>query len=198
MVVNIGAVAFGHKQFVHDVTPEDGPLDLLVLTRTDVLALTEVASSPVFGNRSPMLHWTIERAEISTKSPQQTAIDGELLAASHLAVEVLPAAIKLIVPNGSNAETQRGRPMNDVVAGLHPLHLPRLDVRWLKRLRINPPPDPRRPQHTRSDRFRHHCGHSRRHHRWSPLGRNTPDATAASTNRGQTPVGTTTPLDEHR
>ncbi len=106
MVVNICAVAFGHKPFIHDVTPDDGLLDLLVLARNDVAALTEVASSVVFGSRSPMLHWKIQRAEISTASTQQTAIDGELIEASHVAVEVLPAAIKLIVPNGSSAETQ--------------------------------------------------------------------------------------------
>ena len=106
MVVNMGAVAFGHKPFVHDVTPDDGLLDLLVLARTDVVALTEVAGSALFGNRSPMLHWKIKRAEICTASTQQTATDGELIAASKVAVEALPAAIRLIVPSGSSAETQ--------------------------------------------------------------------------------------------
>lgn len=109
MVVNIGAVAFGHKAFVADVTPDDGLLDLLVLTRNDVLALAEVASSAVFGNRSPFQHWRVASARIRTAAPQQTAVDGELIDASAVHVEVLPGAVELIVPPAAPAGGFRGR-----------------------------------------------------------------------------------------
>ncbi len=99
MIVNIGAVAFGRKPFVHDVSPDDGFLDLLVLTRNDLIALTEVASSAVFGNHSPLRHWKVRTAQIRTVPSQQVAVDGELIGAPTVDVEVLPAAVRLIVPH---------------------------------------------------------------------------------------------------
>jgi diacylglycerol kinase family enzyme len=98
MVVNTGPVAFGKRPFVHDVTPDDGLLDLLVLERHDLVALTEVASSALFGNRSPMQHWKVKSVQICTEPAQETAVDGELIHAASLDIEVLPAAVKLIVP----------------------------------------------------------------------------------------------------
>ena len=98
MVVNTGPVAFGKRPFAHAVSPDDGLLDLLVLDRKDLVALTEVASSALFGTRSPMQHWKARSVQICTAPTQQTAVDGELVDAPTLDIEVLPGALKLVVP----------------------------------------------------------------------------------------------------
>ena len=68
---------------------------------------------------------------------------------------------------------------------------------WLSRSSHQPPPAPRRPQHSRTNRFRRHCGHPRRHHRGSRMGATHPRQLHRRLAH-QTPVGTTTQYEHRR
>jgi diacylglycerol kinase (ATP) len=103
MIINIGAIAFGHRPFAKGLAPDDGLLDVLVLTRNDIIALGEVASSVVLGNPSPMQHWQVKTAEIRTVPPLAMSADGELIENSPAQVQVLPKAVKVIVPASSTS-----------------------------------------------------------------------------------------------
>ena len=98
LVVNIGAVAFGRKALVHDLAPDDSYLDLLILTRRDTVALAEVASSVVLGNRTPMLHWRMKKVVIHTNPKQRLALDGEVVEDTPAVIEVQPHAVNVVVP----------------------------------------------------------------------------------------------------
>jgi len=96
LVVNSGAVAFGNRPIAHNISLDDGLLDVLVLTRNDIIALTEVASSVVFGNRTPMLHWQVKSAQITTSQPLAMSVDGELIENTPADIDVLPGAVQVL------------------------------------------------------------------------------------------------------
>lgn len=99
LIVNIGAVAFGHKAIVHDCVPDDGLLDLLILTRNDAVAIAEVAMSAFLGNQTPMLHRRMKQATIRALPDQHMALDGELLERTPAVVEVVPGVVQIVVPS---------------------------------------------------------------------------------------------------
>jgi diacylglycerol kinase family enzyme len=98
MVINTGAVAFGHRPLAKGIAPDDGLLDVLVLTRNDLVALGEGASSAFFGNPTPMHHWQVKSAVIHTDPPQAMSVDGELIENSPAHIQIVPQAVKVIVP----------------------------------------------------------------------------------------------------
>ncbi len=98
LIVNMGAVAFGHRPLAKGISPDDGLLDVFVLTRNDLIALTEVASSVLFGNPTPMYHWQVKSAEVRTIPRQKMAADGEPIEDGLAKIQVLPQAVKVIVP----------------------------------------------------------------------------------------------------
>lgn len=98
MIVNTSAVVFGQKPWVKGISPDDGLLDVLVLTRNDPVALGAAASSMVLGNPTPTHHWQVKTAVITTDPPQAMSVDGELVEHSPAHIQVLPKAVKVIVP----------------------------------------------------------------------------------------------------
>lgn len=98
LIINMGAVAFGQRPLANGISPDDGLLDLMVLTRNDFMALAEVATSALLGNPTSMQHWQIKRAEIRTIPAQKMAADGEPIEYSPAQIQVLPQAVSVIVP----------------------------------------------------------------------------------------------------
>ncbi|MCA9944591.1 MAG: YegS/Rv2252/BmrU family lipid kinase [Anaerolineales bacterium] len=97
-VVNMAAIMWGHRPVAPGISPDDGLLDVFLLTRHDMITLTEVVSSPVLGNPMPMHHWQVQSAEIRTTPPQPLAIDGEGIETATAVISVAPQAVKVIVP----------------------------------------------------------------------------------------------------
>lgn len=97
-VVNMAAIMWGQRPVAPGISPDDGLLDVFLLTRHDMIALTEVVSSPVLGNPTPMVHWQVKSAEIRTTPPQPLAIDGEGIETATAVISVAPQAVKVIVP----------------------------------------------------------------------------------------------------
>ena len=99
MVINVGSVEFGHRPFAKGIAPDDGLLDIFVLSRNDLVALGEVASSVVLGNPTPMHHWRVRSATIQPDPDQTMLIDGDPIEDSPANIQVLPKAVKVIVPS---------------------------------------------------------------------------------------------------
>lgn len=98
VVVNMSAVAFGNQPIVENVSPFDGLLDVMLLTRTDIIALAEAASSAFLGGRTPLLHWQVRSAEIRSDPPQPISVDGEMIEQTHAKISVWPQAVNVILP----------------------------------------------------------------------------------------------------
>jgi YegS/Rv2252/BmrU family lipid kinase len=98
MIINTSAVVFGHRPWAKGISPDDGLLDVLVLTRNDPVALGAAAGSVILGNPTPTHHWQVKTAVIHTDPPQAMSVDGELVENSPAHIQVLPKAVKVIVP----------------------------------------------------------------------------------------------------
>jgi diacylglycerol kinase family enzyme len=103
-VINMGAVEFGHRPMFKGILPDDGLLDVLVLERNDIVALTQAASSIVFGNETPLQHWQVKTAVIHPNPPQAMLADGEPIENTPAHIHILPQAIKVIVPSLDNPD----------------------------------------------------------------------------------------------
>jgi YegS/Rv2252/BmrU family lipid kinase len=101
-VINMGAVEFGHRPMVEGIRPDDGLLDILVLERNDIVALTQAASSIVFGNEAPLQHWQVKTAVIHPNPPQAMLADGEPIQKTPAHIQIVPHALKVIVPAVNN------------------------------------------------------------------------------------------------
>lgn len=97
-VVNMAALVFGHRPIAPGIAPDDGLLDLFLLTRDDILAITQVVSTPVLGTPAPMYHWQVKSAEIRTTPPQPLAIDGEGIETAAATISITPRAVNILVP----------------------------------------------------------------------------------------------------
>ncbi|MCB8981436.1 MAG: YegS/Rv2252/BmrU family lipid kinase [Ardenticatenaceae bacterium] len=97
-VVNMAALVWGHRPIAAGVSPDDGLLDVFLLTRDDIVAITEVVSTPVLGTPAPMYHWQVKSAEIHTTPLQPLAIDGEGIETASAAISVMSQSVNIIVP----------------------------------------------------------------------------------------------------
>jgi YegS/Rv2252/BmrU family lipid kinase len=93
---------------------DDGLLDVMVMRRTDFSSLVSLASSIVgvgpeattqafaqwFNNRGSLTHWQGKRITIHSEPAQPTQADGELLPKTPAEIDVIPAAVQIIVPSG--------------------------------------------------------------------------------------------------
>lgn len=97
-VVNMASIVWGHQPIAPGISPDDGLLDVFLLTRKDMIAIGEVASSPVLGNATPMYHRQVKAVEIHTSPAQPLAIDGEGIETAPAAISIMPQAVKIMVP----------------------------------------------------------------------------------------------------
>lgn len=93
---------------------DDGLLDVMVMRRTDFSSLVSLASSIVgfgqdatqqavsqwFARKDSLTHWQARQIHIQCHPAQLTQADGELLAETPMTIDVIPAAVQVIVPGG--------------------------------------------------------------------------------------------------
>jgi diacylglycerol kinase (ATP) len=100
IVANSGNVGVPGISLSPAVDVSDGLLDVFVVTKADLPSLVALAASVVGGaETAPALqHWQVKRASISSEPVQSVQIDGEILASTPIEVEVVPQAVRIIVP----------------------------------------------------------------------------------------------------
>jgi diacylglycerol kinase (ATP) len=100
LVANSGNVGAAGISIVPDMDVSDGLLDVIVVTRSDLPSLIALAASVVGGveNAPALQHWRVKKATIRSDPPQSVQVDGEILEKTPVAVEVVPHAVRILVP----------------------------------------------------------------------------------------------------
>ena len=105
IVANSGNIGAAGMSLAPNIDISDGLLDVMVVTKADLPSLIALAATVVGGaeNDAPALqHWQVKQVTISSDPPQQVQVDGEMLAQTPIDVQIVPEAVKVIVPPGVN------------------------------------------------------------------------------------------------
>jgi diacylglycerol kinase (ATP) len=103
MVTNLGSIGVLGATLSTDISVSDGLLDVIVIRSADATSLAALAAT-VTGLASPgeqLPHWQVRRARIVADPPQGITADGEVLGQTPVDVEVLPRAVRVIIPAGA-------------------------------------------------------------------------------------------------
>jgi diacylglycerol kinase (ATP) len=100
LVANSGNIGAAGISIVPGMDVSDGMLDVIVVTKSDLPSLIALAASVVGGlNNTPALqHWRVKKVSIRSEPSQNVQVDGEILEKTPVDIEVIPHAVKIIVP----------------------------------------------------------------------------------------------------
>ena len=100
MVANAGSLGIPGWTLSQHVRIDDGLLDVFIIRRADLAELTVLAASVagIAARDIGLPHWQTRELTITADPPQGVEADGEELGTTPLHVEVIPGAIKVIVP----------------------------------------------------------------------------------------------------
>ena len=100
MVANSASLGAPNLELVHDVSVSDGLLDVIIVREADLDSLLSVVSS-ITGTEKlgkPLPHWQARRVTVQANPPQAVTGDGEIWENTPLRIEVIPAAVNILVP----------------------------------------------------------------------------------------------------
>jgi diacylglycerol kinase (ATP) len=100
IVANSGHLGAGGLVLSPKIDISDGLLDVLVITRADLPSLVSLLASVVGGDPEPPVleHWQVRKVRVESDPPQTVQIDGEILAKTPVTIQVMPKAVKVLVP----------------------------------------------------------------------------------------------------
>jgi diacylglycerol kinase (ATP) len=100
LVANSGNIGAAGISMVPGMDVSDGMLDVIVVTNSDLPSLLALAASVVGGleNAPALQHWRVKKVSIRSEPPQNVQVDGEILEKTPVDIEVIPHAVKIIVP----------------------------------------------------------------------------------------------------
>jgi len=77
----------------------DGWLDVFVIRDRDVESLWALGANVVTGvNQDPIRHWRARKVQVTLPRRQAVHYDGEVFEADHISVEIMPRAVRFLVP----------------------------------------------------------------------------------------------------
>lgn len=99
-IANSGNLSLRGVSFAQSVRVDDGLLDVLVIRRMDVSAVVSIiASAAALENiGEPLQHWQGREITVNVEPPHPVALDGEPFGQTPFTVEVVPAAVEVLVP----------------------------------------------------------------------------------------------------
>jgi diacylglycerol kinase (ATP) len=101
-VTNAGNVGIGNLTFLPDVSIYDGLLDVILLREVDAASLIKVAGSTLFHKDSHTLqHWRCKSVRIEMEETANFLIDDKQERAAVIEVNVIPGALHLLIPCGT-------------------------------------------------------------------------------------------------
>jgi diacylglycerol kinase (ATP) len=100
LVANSGNIGAAGISLVPGMDVSDGFLDVIVITRGDLPSLIALAASVVGGieNAPALQHWRVKKGSIRAEPVQNVQVDGEILEKTPVEIEVVPHAVRIIVP----------------------------------------------------------------------------------------------------
>ncbi len=100
MIANSGNIGLPGIKMSKTIDVSDGLLDVLVIRDADVGSLLEAAANAL-GMVDTLQHWQGKQIEVSADPPQHVIADGEPIEPTPIVAEVIPQALKVIVPRAS-------------------------------------------------------------------------------------------------
>lgn len=106
VIANSGNLGLLNLPLASSISMTDGLLDVILICKADVDAVLSLATSMVRQDESsaPFQHWQGREITISTTPSQAAQIDGETLDMGTWHASVIPAAIRVILPDNSASE----------------------------------------------------------------------------------------------
>jgi YegS/Rv2252/BmrU family lipid kinase len=102
-VANSGSIGVRGLVLLRDISVSDGLLDVLVVRDAGIgsaLSIAGVAAGhPV--NPEAFHHWQVREVGVEADIPQQVHADGEICGSTPISIQVVPAAVKIIAPDGA-------------------------------------------------------------------------------------------------
>jgi diacylglycerol kinase (ATP) len=100
LIDNAGNMGIQGFQPAKDIRVDDGLLDVLLLGSKGVGNLVTSGAALLDANKSELLieHWQARQITIEVDPPQPVQVDGEMVGDTPVSAELLPGALKVIVP----------------------------------------------------------------------------------------------------
>ncbi len=112
IVANSGHIGAGGLLLSPKIEISDGLLDVLVITKADLPSLVSLLASVVSGGPElPVLqHWQVRQVRVEADPPQSLQVDGEIITSTPVNIQVVPAAVHILVPPQSARPGNPGPP----------------------------------------------------------------------------------------
>ncbi len=100
MITNFGSVGLGGITLSRTIDISDGLLDVIVIQDTNISSLLAAAANAVASGElaQPLLQWQAKEVQITVDPPQPIVVDGELLKVDQVKVQIVPHAVRVVVP----------------------------------------------------------------------------------------------------
>ena len=100
IIANTGSLGRPNLTLAPTISVSDGLLDVVVVRRGDVPSLVSLAANVITGSSpaEPLQHWQARSIRVEVEPAQPVTVDGEMVEVSPIEVDVIPAAISVIVP----------------------------------------------------------------------------------------------------
>ncbi|HET7771746.1 MAG TPA: diacylglycerol kinase family protein [Chloroflexota bacterium] len=100
IIANTGSLGRTNLTLAPDISVSDGKLDVVVVRSGDLPSLLSVAAKVLTGSdpAEPLQHWQASSVRVEVEPAQAVTVDGEMVEVGPIEVDVLPAALNVIVP----------------------------------------------------------------------------------------------------
>jgi diacylglycerol kinase (ATP) len=109
IVANSGSMGRTGLSLAPGIDVSDGLLDVLVIRRSDLPALLSLAASLIRGKDTaePLQRWQAREVAVAADPPQTVTVDGEIVEGTPFAAEVIPRAVRVLVPAGTETRSEQ-------------------------------------------------------------------------------------------
>ncbi len=100
VIANSGNIGFTGLSYVPDIDVSDGLLDVIVIKRADVASIVALAGSALLQKKpeNEIEQWKAKKLSVTIPEQQSVMIDDSEIQTKDLSAEILPAAIRILVP----------------------------------------------------------------------------------------------------
>ncbi|WP_119067446.1 diacylglycerol/lipid kinase family protein [Aggregatilinea lenta] len=104
MITNFGSTGIGGLKLSHAIDMTDGLFDVIVIRRVDFGGVLSAATNAITSGEiaDVLVQWQGREVRIEVDPPQPITRDGELLELDEIHAEIVPGAIRVIVPGKSD------------------------------------------------------------------------------------------------
>lgn len=106
MITNFGSVGVGNLSLSNAIDMSDGLMDVLVVHKVDLKGVVEAAAGAIANGEvgQPLSQWQVREAKVIADPPQTMTRDGEVHEAHEVHAHVVPHAVRIVIPQESQAE----------------------------------------------------------------------------------------------